>query len=385
MDLTLTDEQAMIREVAHDFADSELAPRARDSDRAEEFDAGVVARLGEMGYIGATVSESFGGAGLDYVDYGLVLEELGRVDSSVRTVISVSTSLVAGTIERWGSEAQKEALLPPLCAGEALGCFGLTEPESGSDAGSIRTTALRDGDGWSISGQKYWISLGVQARFALIFARTGTVEEGHVGLSCFIVPTDLDGWSAERIHGKHGLRAADVASISMDEVRVGPDALLGELGAGWKIAMTTLDSGRFSVAAGCVGICQASLDLAVAYAKEREQFGRPIGSFQLVQKLISQIALDTDAARMLLWRAGAMKDDGQRATVETSMAKLFASEAAVRCAGTALQVHGGAGYVDDLPIERHLRDARVTTLYEGTSQVHELIIGRALTGINAMA
>ncbi|HEY1853298.1 MAG TPA: acyl-CoA dehydrogenase family protein [Solirubrobacterales bacterium] len=383
MDFSLSDEQQLIRETAREFADREIAPGARDRDREERFDLDLVHRIGAMGYIGATVSEDLGGAGLDYLSYGLILEELGRVDSSARTVVSVGTSLTTAPIARWGS-AEQLALLPRLCRGEGLACFGLTEPDTGSDAGALRTKAVADGDGWRISGQKMWISLASHAEQALIFARTGE-DPGHRGVTCFLVPTDREGFSTQRIHGKHGLRASDVSEVFLDEVEVGPEHVLGEVGRGFRVAMSALESGRFSVAAGCVGICQAALEQALSYAAERQQFGRSIASFQLVQKMLTEISVQVDAARALLWRAADAKDRGLESVRETSTAKLYASEAAVRCAGLSLQIHGGAGYVDDHPIERHLRDARVTTLYEGTSQVQEMIIGRALTGIDALA
>lgn len=382
MEFDLTPEQELIRETARKFAVTELAPGARERDRAESFDRDLIRSIGRLGFVGAVVDEELGGAGLDYVSYGLILEELGRVDSSARTVVSVGTSLVASTIARWGSDEQR-AILPALCSGEAIGCFGLTEPDTGSDAGRLRTRAVEGGDGWVLNGQKMWISLASHADYALIFARTGP-EPDHRGVSCFLLPTDLTGFSATRIHGKHGLRASDVAEVALEDVEVGREHLLGDLGSGFKVAMSALASGRFSVAAGCVGICQAALDESLAYAGERQQFGRPIASFQLVQKMISEIAVRTDAARLLVWRAACLKDQGRKDVTETSMAKLYASESAVRCATLALQIHGGAGYVDDHPIERHLRDARVTTLYEGTSQIQELIIARQLTGINAL-
>jgi alkylation response protein AidB-like acyl-CoA dehydrogenase len=312
------------------------------------------------------------------------VEEIGRGDSSTRTVVSVQTSLVCSSIERWGSEEQKREWLPRLCAGEALGCFGLTEPDTGSDAASLRTRAERSGGGWRLTGQKQWISLGNYAEVALVFAQTNP-EEGHRGLACFLVPTATPGFSTAEVHGKLGLRAADTAELSLDGVEVGDQALLGEVGDGFRVAMSALDSGRFSVAAGCVGICQGCVEASVAYATERRQFDRPIASFQLVQEMIADMVVDADAARALVWRAAGVKDAGLPSTTETSVAKLYATEAAVRSANAAIQVHGGSGYVDDYPVERYLRDARVTTLYEGTSQIQKLIIGRAATGVNAMA
>jgi butyryl-CoA dehydrogenase len=383
MDLQLTDEQRLIAESAREFCDREVAPRVRENDRAARFDRELASKLGEVGYLGAPVAEEYGGRGLDYLSYGLIVEQVGRADSSARTVVSVQTSLVCGSIERWGSEEQKREWLPRLCSGEALGCFALTEPDTGSDAANLRTRAERSNGGWTISGSKMWISMGNVADVALVFAQTDP-EKKHKGLACFLVPTATDGYGAQEIHGKLGLRASDTAEISLDEVRLPEEAMLGELGDGFKVAMSALDNGRYSVAAGCVGICDGCVDASVAYATERKQFGVPIASFQLVQELIADMIVKRDAARMLVWRAGDLKDRGQPNTVETSMAKLYATEAAVECANAAIQVHGGSGYVDDYPVERYLRDARVTTLYEGTSQIHKLIIGRDATGINAM-
>jgi butyryl-CoA dehydrogenase len=383
MDLDLTDEQKLIQETARDFVDAEIVPRARDNDRAARFDREMASRIGGMGYLGAPVAEEYGGRELDYVTYGLIVEEVGRGDSSTRTVVSVQTSLVCGSIERWGTEEQKRHWLPRLCSGEALGCFGLTEPETGSDAASLRTRAERIDGGWRISGQKMWISLGNFAEVALIFAQTDP-EKRHRGTACFLVPTSSDGFDSQEIHGKLGLRASDTAALSLDGIEVPDDAMLGEIGDGFKIAMSALDSGRYSVAAGCVGICEGCVQASVAYSKEREQFGVPIASFQLVQEMIADMIVRRDAARLLVRRAGILKDQGKPNTVETSIAKLYATESAVECANLGIQVHGGSGYVDDHPVERYLRDARVTTLYEGTSQIHKLIIGRDATGINAM-
>jgi butyryl-CoA dehydrogenase len=383
LDFQLTDEQRLISESAREFCDKEIAPRVRENDRAGRFDRELASKLGEMGYLGAPVAEEYGGRGLDYLSYGLIVEQVGRVDSSARTVVSVQTSLVCGSIERWGTEEQKRAWLPRLCSGEALGCFALTEPDFGSDAASLRTRATKTDSGWRITGNKMWISMGNVAEVALIFAQTDP-EKKHRGLACFLVPPASDGYSSQEIHGKLGLRSSDTAEISLDEVEVAEDAMLGEIGDGFKIAMSALDNGRYSVAAGCVGICDGCVEASVSYAKERKQFGVPIGSFQLVQELIAEMIVRRDAARMLVWRAGDLKNRGVRNTVETSIAKYYATEAAVDCANMAIQVHGGSGYVDDYPVERYLRDARVTTLYEGTSQIHKLIIGRDATGINAM-
>jgi len=383
MDFELSDEQQLIRETARDFTDHEIVERARENDRNEHFDLELVAKIAQQGYLGAIVPREYGGAGLDYLTYGLVVEQVGRGCSAMRTVISVQTSLVCSSILRWGTEEQKHHYLPKLCSGEWLGCYALTEPDTGSDAANLRTRARRSDGGWVINGAKMFISLANHAKVALVFAQTEP-DKGHRGLACFIVDTDQDGFQPQTIHHKMGLRGSDTAAISLDDVWAPEDAVLGEVGDGFKVAMTALDSGRYSVAAGCVGICQGCVDASVRYSKEREQFGRPIGSFQLVQAMISNMVLETDAARMLVWRAGWLKDAGKPNTTETSIAKLYATEAAVRCANTGIQVHGGSGYVDDYPVERYFRDVRVTTLYEGTSQIQQLIIGRAVTGINAL-
>jgi alkylation response protein AidB-like acyl-CoA dehydrogenase len=383
MDFDLSDEQRLISETAREFADKEIMPRVRDNDRACRFDRELATMMGGMGFLGAPVSEEYGGRSLDYVSYGLIVEQVGRADSSARTVVSVVTSLVAGSIEQWGTEEQKQRWLPRLCSGEGLGCFGLTEPDTGSDAANLRTRAKKTDGGWVINGQKMWISLGNVSDVALIFAQTDP-DLGHKGLACFLVPTDSDGYNPQEIHGKLGLRSSDTASIGLDDVEVGEDAMLGEIGDGFKVAMTALDKGRYSVAAGCVGICDGCVDASVSYANERKQFGQPLSRFQLVQELIADMIVKRDAGRQLVLRAGWLKDQGKPSTVETSVAKLFTTESAVECANAAIQVHGGSGYVDDYPVERYLRDARVTTLYEGTSQIQKLIIGRDATGVNAM-
>ncbi|MDQ5834636.1 MAG: acyl-CoA dehydrogenase family protein [Actinomycetota bacterium] len=380
MDFELTDEQRLIRETARDFADGELVPRARENDRNEHFDTELVQKIADMGFLGAIVPEEYGGRAVDYRTYALIVEEIGRGCSAMRTVVSVVTSLVCSSIVRWGSEEQKQEWLPQLCSGEAIGCFGLTEPDTGSDAANLKTRAKEVDGKWRISGGKMWISLGNYSKLALIFAQTDP-EKKHKGLACFLVPTDQPGFTTQEIHHKLGLKGSDTAELALDDVE---GDLMGEVGEGFKIAMSALDSGRYSVAAGCVGICQGSLDASISYSKERTQFERPIGSFQLVQEMIADMVVQTEAARSLVWRAGWLKDQGKPSTTETSIAKLYATEAAVKCADLGIQVHGGSGYVDDYPVERYLRDARVTTLYEGTSQIQKLIIGRAYTGLNAL-
>src|SRR3954447_25882306 len=383
MDFDPSGDERLIGETARDFTDREVVPRARENDRNHHFDTELVGKIAAQGYLGAIVPREYGGAGLDYVTYALLVEEIGRGCSAMRTVVSVQTSLVCSSIVRWGSEEQKQRWLPPLCSGEALGCFGLTEPDTGSDAANQRTRAKKVDGGWLINGAKMWISMGNHAKVALIFAQTDP-ELKHRGVACFLVDTEQDGFQPQEIHHKMGLHASDTASIGLDDVFVAEDAVLGEVGEGFKVAMSALDSGRFSVAAGCVGICRGCVEESTRYATEREQFGQPIAAFQLVQEMLADMKLREDASRMLTWRAGWLKDQKAPNTTETSIAKLFSTEAAQWCANTAIQVHGGAGYVDDHPVERWFRDVRVTTLYEGTSQIQKLIIGRSLTGINAL-
>ncbi len=381
MDFSLSPEQELVRRTAREFCEREIAPHARDWDRAEEMDRGIVEKLAGAGFLAAALPDDVGGMGLDTISYALVVEELGRADSSVRGIVSVSNGLYGKTVARSGNDEQRRTLLPPLARGEALGCYALTEPGVGSDPGSLVTRAERDGDGWVLSGQKIFITLGTWAAFALVFARTG--EAGSRGITCFVVPTDSPGFEARPIKGKLGLRSQDTGELFLDGVRVPDSARVGELGQGFKVAMSALDHGRISLAAGCVGIAQGCLDASLAYAKERRQFGRPIGGFQLVQELLADVAVETEAARLLVWRAAAAADAGRPHTAESSYAKYYASEVSVRAANAAVQVHGGYGYVDEYPVGKYLRDARVTTLYEGTSQVQKLIIGRALTGESA--
>ena len=381
MDFSLTPEQELIRSSAREFCEREIVPHARDWDRAEELDRGLVPKLAAAGYLGATIAEVYGGMGLDTVSYCLLMEELGRADSSVRGIVSVNLGLVGKTIAKWGTDEQKREWLPELASGAALGCYALTEPGSGSDPASLVTRAERDGDDWVLSGSKLFITLGSWAGLALVFARSG--GEGARGLTCFLVATDTAGFSATPIKGKLGLRAQDTAELFLDRVRAPDSSRLGGEGDGFKVAMSALDNGRISLAAGCVGIAQGCLDACVNYGAERRQFGKAISSFQLVQELLADMAVELEAARLLTWRAALLADAGERHTLESSVAKYYASEASVRAANAAVQIHGGYGYVDEYPVGKYLRDARVTTLYEGTSQIQKLIIGRALTGESA--
>ncbi|MEV6812646.1 acyl-CoA dehydrogenase family protein [Micromonospora sp. NPDC051296] len=381
MDLHLSAEQAAVRRLAADFVDREVAPHAAAWDRREAVDPGIVGRLGEVGFLGLTIPEEYGGSGGDHLSYCLVLEELGRGDSAVRGIVSVSLGLVAKAIAGYGTPEQRERWLPRLCRGDVLGCFALTEPDSGSDAAALTTRAVPDGDDWLITGRKTFITNGTTADVALLFARTG--GPGHRGITAFLIPTDTPGLHRSEIHGKLGLRGQATAELTLDAVRVPDAARLGDEGGGFRLALATLAKGRMSVAAGCVGIAQGCLDAAVGYAGQRTQFGKPIAGHQLVQQLLAGIAVDTAAARLLVWRVADLIDRGQPFATEASMAKLFASEAAVRAANDAIQVFGGYGYIDEYPVGKYLRDARVATLYEGTSQIQQLLIGRALTGVNA--
>ena len=295
----------------------------------------------------------------------------------------MQTSLVCSGILKFGTEEQKHTYLPKLCSGEWLGCFGLTEPDTGSDAANQKTRAKKTDSGWVINGAKMWISMASYAKVALIFAQTDPAL-GYKGIACFMVDTDHPGFTTQTIEHKMGLHASDTASISLEDVEVSDEQMLGNVGDGFKVALSNLESGRYSVACGAVGICQGCVEESVKYAKEREQFGKPIASFQLVQAMIAEMVLKTDASRMLAWRAGFLKDKGRPNSLETSIAKLHATEASLECANLAIQVHGGAGYVDDHPVERYFRDARVTTIYEGTSQIQQMLIGRAMTGVNAL-
>jgi alkylation response protein AidB-like acyl-CoA dehydrogenase len=311
------------------------------------------------------------------------MEELGRGDSSVRGIVSVSLGLFGKTVYAEGTEEQRSEWLPGICSGEHIGCFALTEPGVGSDAGSLAARAQRDGDDWLLTGEKIFITNGGWADLALVFARTG--GEGPRGITAFVVPTDAQGFTAAEIKGKLGLRGQATASLRLDRVRVPDRNRLSEEGRGFKVAMAALSRGRMSLAAGCVGVSRGCLESAVSYAQEREQFGKPLAAHQLVQEMIADIAVETDAARALTWVVADLADAGERIDLAASKAKYFASETAVRSANRALQVFGGYGYIDEYPVGKYLRDARVTTLYEGTSQIQKLIIGQALTGISAFA
>jgi hypothetical protein len=382
MDFSLSEEQRMIRDSVRKFASEQILPFARTWEKQHGFPRELLYQMGELGYLGVPIPEEYGGAGLDYISEAIVFEEVGYADSSVRTTLSVQMSLVELTILKWGSEAQKRRYLPKLCSGEWIGCFGLTEPNAGSDAGNISTSARPQGDEWVINGQKVWISNGTWADVAIIFAQTQPGSK-HKGMAAFLVETKSPGFSARKMTGKLGLLASDTGELFLDQVRVPDSARLGEPGQGFKVAMSALDNGRYGVASGCVGTAQRALDVSVRYAKERVAFERPIAGFQLVQDMLAQMKVDTEAARLLVYQAGWVKNQGQTSTIPVSIAKYFATEAAKRNADMAIQVHGGYGYSDEFEPERLWRDCRVASLYEGTSQIQKLIIGRDLTGISA--
>ncbi len=384
MDFSLTSEQRMIQDAVRRFARAEILPHAQEWERQEQIPPALFTKMGGLGYLGVPVPEEYGGAGLDYIAEAIVFEEVGYADSSVRTTLSVQMSLVELTLLQWGTDEQKARYLPALCAGEILGCFGLTEPNAGSDAANIATTAWRDGDDWLLSGQKVWISNGTRAKIAILFAQTQP-GSGPRGITAFLVDTDTAGYTTRQMTGKLGLKASDTGEIFLDNVRVPDSARLGEAGQGFKIAMRSLDNGRYGVASGCVGAAQHALDASVRYAQQRIAFDKPIASFQLVQDMLARMKVNVEAARLLVYQAGWVKNQGEVSTIPVSIAKYFAAEAAKENADMAIQIHGGYGYSDEYVPERLWRDSRVASLYEGTSEIQKLIIGRHLTGISAFA
>ncbi|MCW2777166.1 MAG: acyl-CoA dehydrogenase [Frankiales bacterium] len=383
MDMSLTADQEAVRKAVKEWVDDVVVPRALSNDREERFPQEALDGLKQLGFLGMTIPEEYGGGGADPISYLLLIEELGRGDANVRSIVSVHLGLVAGVIERMGTEEQKQRWLPQMATGEVLACFGLTEPDFGSDAGNLQASAVKQEDGsYRINARKIFITNGTIAGLALVMARTG--GPGGKGVSAFLVPTETPGFSANKIHGKLGLRSCDTAELVLDDVVVGPDALLGgQEGTGMKAALSALGDGRMSIAASCTGIIQACLDSMVEYTTQRKQFGKPIAGHQLIQELIADTAVLLDAARLMSWRAAHLKAKGEDYALASSKAKLFATEASVTAANNCIQAYGGYGYVDEYPGGKYLRDARVTTLYEGTSQIQKLIIGRALTGINA--
>ncbi|OGL44875.1 MAG: acyl-CoA dehydrogenase [Candidatus Schekmanbacteria bacterium RBG_16_38_11] len=383
MDFDFTEEQLMVRKMAKKFADEDIIPYAKENDRNCHFPREILQKMVPLGLLGGPIPQEYGGAGLDYISHAIITEEVGRADSSLRTTLSVQISLVEFAILQWGTEKQKRKYLPRLCSGEIIGCFALTEPDAGSDAGNQQTMAKYKDGKWVLNGSKIWISNGGVADIAILFAQTDKAKK-HKGITAFLVDTKTKGFSANDITGKLGLRASNTSALFLEDVEVPDSALLGNVGEGFKIAMSSLDNGRYSVAAGCVGIIQGCIDACTNYARERKAFGKPIGEFQLVQDMIAKMVVDRDAARLLVYRAGDLKNKKIRSTVETSIAKYYASEAAVRAASDAVQIFGGYGYSDDYPVERYYRDAKVATIYEGTSQIQKLIIAESVLGLRAI-
>ncbi|WP_323001446.1 acyl-CoA dehydrogenase [Denitromonas sp.] len=375
--MILTQEQEMIRDAMRDFSRERLAPFAEEWDRNHTFPREALKELAELGALGMVVPEQWGGAGMDYMSLVLAIEEIAAGDGATSTIVSVQNSLACGIPNRYGNDAQKEQWLKPLARGEMLGCFCLTEPHVGSDAGAIKTTAVKDGDEWVLNGVKQFITTGREADVAIVFAVTDKAA-GKKGISCFLVPTTAPGYVVGRIEEKMGQKASDTAQILFENCRVPADALLGEEGQGYKIALSNLEAGRIGIASQCLGMARAALEAAVKYAHERETFGKPIFEHQAVNFRLADMATQLEAARQLVWHAASLKDAGRPCLKEASMAKLFASEMAEKVCSDAIQIHGGYGYVTDFPVERIYRDVRVCQIYEGASDIQRLVIGRAL-------
>ncbi|MBC9072406.1 acyl-CoA dehydrogenase [Thauera sp. CAU 1555] len=375
--MILTQEQEMIRDSLRAFAQERLAPFAADWDRNHTFPREALQELAELGALGMVVPEEWGGAGMDYMSLVLALEEIAAGDGATSTIVSVQNSLPCGILNRFGSDAQKEAWLKPLARGEKLGCFCLTEPHVGSDASAIRTTAVREGDEWVLNGVKQFITTGKHADMAIVFAVTDKAA-GKKGITCFLVPANAPGYQVGRIEEKMGQKASDTTQILFEDCRIPADSVIGKEGEGYKIALSNLEAGRIGIAAQCLGMARAALEAAVKYAQEREAFGKPIFEHQAVNFRLADMATRLEAARQLVWHAASLKDAGRPCLKEASMAKLFASEMAESVCSDAIQVHGGYGYVSDFPVERIYRDVRVCQIYEGASDIQRLVIGRAL-------
>jgi alkylation response protein AidB-like acyl-CoA dehydrogenase len=383
VDFDLTQDQKEIQALTRDFAKAEIEPHAAQWDRDHHFPRDLYDKLAELGLMGACVPEEYGGAGADFPSYILVLEELSRADAGVGVTVAVHTSAVTLPILAYGTDEQKSRFVPPLARGEHLGAFALTEPEAGSDAGAIRTKAEADGDGWTITGAKQWITNGRFSGTFLLFARTDTSTAGARGVSAFIV--DGDDVRVTRDEEKLGLNSSVTNDIVVEGAHVGRDRLLYEVNRGFRVAMTTLDGGRIGIAAQALGIAQAAYDVARAYAAEREAFGHRIGDFQAIQHKLANMSMEIDAARMLVYRAAWLKQQGRPHTEEGAKAKLFASEMARRQTAEAIQVLGGYGYTKEFPVERYYRDAKITEIYEGTSEIQRLVIARSILGLSERA
>jgi alkylation response protein AidB-like acyl-CoA dehydrogenase len=380
MDFELSPEQQRIQSLARDFANDEVAPLARTADETGEFPMHLIGRMADLGFLGGPIAREYGGAAMDAVSFALVCEELGRADSSVRGLLTVHASLVSGCLEQWGTLEQKQRYLPRLTSGEWIGCYCLTEPDAGSDAANIQTTATADGDDYLLDGEKIWITNGNMAHLAIVFATRDRAER-HKGICAFLVETDTRGMRREKMPGVElGHRASDHAHITFENCHVPASAMLGEPGEGFKIAMSALDRGRLGVAAGAVGIGQACLDACVQWARERRQFGRRLGDFQMVQATIANMAADIAAARLLVYHAAWLVDVGRPATQAVSSAKLFATESAASAASEAVLLYGNRGYSSAYPVERYYRDIKGLQIYEGASNIQRIILARELIG-----
>lgn len=373
----LTEEQIMIRDTARSFAQQQIAPFAEEWDKHHTFPADVVKAMGELGFMGMTIPEQWGGAEAGAVALALVVEEIAAADASCSTILSVNNSIAAMPIYQYGNDQQKDNYLRPLAQGEKLGCFCLTEPQAGSDAAALSTRAVKEGDEYVLNGTKQFISSGKNADIAVLFAVTNP-DAGKKGISAFIVPTDNPGYKVASVENKLGQCASDTAQIVLEDCRLPASCLLGEEGEGYKIALANLEGGRIGIAAQCVGIAQAALDASIAYAKDRKAFGKPIAEQQAISFMLADMATQIEAARLLYIKAARLKDEKKPCLKEASMAKLFASEMSEKVCSHAIQIHGGYGYLRDFPVERYYRDVRVGQIYEGTSEVQRLVIGRAL-------
>ena len=381
MHFELSAEQQAIRDLTRELAEAEIVPNAPSWDREQRFPDELYPKLAELGLMGVCVPEAYGGAGGDFLSYVLVLEELSRADAGVGVTVAVHTSAATLPILAFGTEEQKARFVPPLARGEVLGAFALTESGSGSDAGSLLTTAEPDGDGWLITGSKQWITNGSRADTFVLFARTDPETAGARGISCFLL--DGEHVRVTREEEKLGLNSSTTSDLVIEGARIGRDRLLHEEGRGFRVAMATLDGGRIGIAAQALGIAQAAFDVARAYAQEREQFGRRIGDFQAIQWKLADMATEIDAARLLTYRAAWLKQQGRPHTAEGAKAKLYASEMARRQTAEAIQILGGYGYTKEFPAERYYRDAKVTEIYEGTSEIQRLVIAREILGRQA--
>jgi len=383
MDFALSDDQREIQALAREVAKEKIEPHAAEWDREHRFPRELFAELAELGLMGVCIPEEYGGAGADFLSYILVLEELSRADAGVGVTVAVHTSAVTLPILRFGTDEQRSRFVPPLARGETLGAFALTEPEAGSDAGSLRTAAREAGDGWRISGSKQWITNGSHAGTFLLFARTDPDTPGAKGVSAFVL--DADHVRITREEEKLGLNSSVTSDLVVEDARVGRDRLLHEEGKGFEVAMSTLDGGRIGIAAQALGIAQAAYDAARAYALERRQFGKRIADFQAIQWKLADMATEIDAARLLVYRAAWLREQGRPHGVEGAKAKLFASETARRQTGEAIQILGGYGYTKEFPVERYYRDAKITEIYEGTSEIQRLVIARSVLGLSRRA